>query len=418
MINTILSAITGVFQKDFLFASFLPALILLSWAVGIVIGVFGIEYVFSAYEALDAAQQAGLATLTTLTIIVTAYLLNALRGIFIQIWSGESRLFNAIFLGPVKLAERLQSRRFLKLRGLIREHTDWLDLAEEFRVATKTAGWSASKPQPGLVMGKLIMFRAKTLHRGMSESAIREKLSDLAVYFERYSGEALKPLYERVVRELTDWTEQDSYTLQRCCARLDRRFGTVATIRATSLGNVIEAYNHYGYKRYRLEAELFWSRLKKVIPSGYMNQVREPKILLDFAVTMATISLFLAFGLLTVGPWLWFDFRIWGTIAVVQLVAGAFFYFLSVNAATQYGDMIRSCFDLFRLDLLRQLQFERPSSLKEERTLWERISQLVVYGDEIDLRIRAEQVEDDAAEEDIVEEDMNGEGENMEDSEG
>ena len=88
MINTVLSQITGLFQKDFLFASFLPTLILLSWVAGIVIGVFGIEYVFGAYGALGAPQQAGLATLTTLMTIVTAYLLNALRGTFIRVWSG------------------------------------------------------------------------------------------------------------------------------------------------------------------------------------------------------------------------------------------------------------------------------------------------------------------------------------------
>ena len=121
-----------------------------------------------------------------------------------------------------------------------------------------------------------------------------------------------------------------------------------------------------------------------------MAQVREPKILLDFAVTMATISVVLALGLLTVGPWLWFDFRFWGTIAAVQLVAAGFFYFLSVDAATQYGDMIRSCFDLFRLDLLKQLQFKRPILLTEERTRWEKISQLIVYGQETSLEIRAE----------------------------
>ncbi|MEE8121065.1 MAG: hypothetical protein V3T55_06020 [Anaerolineales bacterium] len=392
MINTILSQITGLFQKDFLFASFLPTLILLSWVAGIVIGVFGIEYVFSAYGALGAPQQAGLATLTTLMTIVTAYLLNALRGTFIRVWSGESSVFNAIFLGPIKLAEMLQSRRFLKLRSLSQGNTTWLDLAEEFREATDKF-WDAKRDQPGFWMNKWIMVRAKTLHRRMSESTTRAKLNDLAMYFNSYSGESLKPHYQHVRRELIDWAEKDRYALQRCSAILDRSFGTVATIRATSLGNVIEAYNHYGYKRYCMEAELFWPRLKKVIPDDYMAQVREPKILLDFAVTMATISVVLALGLLTVGPWLWFDFRFWGTISAVQLVAAGFFYFLSVDAATHYGDMIRSCFDLFRLDLLKQLQFKRPTLLTEERTRWEKISQLIVYGQETSLEIRAEDSE-------------------------
>lgn len=77
----------------------------------------------------------------------------------------------------------------------------------------------------------------------------------------------------------------------------------------------------------------------------------------------------------------------------MQLVAAGFFYFLSVDAATHYGDMIRSCFDLFRLDLLKQLQFKRPTLLTEERTRWEKISQLIVYGQETSLEIRAEDSE-------------------------
>ena len=240
-------------------------------------------------------------------------------------------------------------------------------------------------------MRKYLMVRAKMLHPSMSQTAVRQKLQDLSLYFKRYSGDALSALYEQIKRELNDWSEKESFTLQRCTAELDRRFGTVATIRATSLGNVIEAYNHYGYKRYRMEAELFWPRLRKVIPDDYMEQVREPKILLDFAVTMATISMVLAFGLLTIGPWLWLDLRIWATIGVVQFVAAGFFYFLSVTAAIQYGDMIRSCFDLFRLDLLKQMQFTRPTSLQEERTRWEKISQLIVYGQEPSLEIRPEE---------------------------
>jgi len=391
MINTILSQITGLFQKDFLFASFLPALILLAWVIAVLLTVFGVDYVFGAYDELTATQQATIATLATLTMIVVAYLLNALRGPFIRIWSGESPVANAVFYIVVKVGQLRQTRRFQRLRTSMKGDRVWFELLEEFSSKVRPH-WSKTKAIPSKVRMSWIMSQARSLTRD-DEATVRQQLDQLARWYVKYSGESLKPFFEIIKRKLTDWADKDSFALQRFAAQLDRSFGPVATIRPTSLGNVIEAYNHYGYSRYRMETEIFWPRLLKVVPEGFIPSVREPKILLDFAVTMATISVVVAAITMLVGPWLWFDVWIWSAIALVQLLAGAFFYALSVDAAVQYGDMLRACFDLFRLDLLEQLAFERPTTLKEERERWEKISQLIVYGQESDLKIAAAKAE-------------------------
>lgn len=386
MINTLLSQIAGLFEKDFLFASLLPALLVFAWAATVVLATFGVDFTFGAYEALSAAQQAGLAALFALALIVTAYLLNALRGPLIRTWSGESRLFNVFFFAAVALAERSHRSRFLRLRAAGEGGSIWLEIAEEFR-ETVAVTWSATRPAPGWIREHWYLWQARALHRILGPADVRHRLESLAEAFARYSGEKLRGVYEHVKRELMDRASEDALASRRRAVELDRSFGTLATVRATTLGNVIEAYNHYPYSRYCMEAEIFWPRLIKVIPSEFMARVREPKILLDFAITMASLSVVLAFSSLVVGPWIWFDLPIWLGAAVVQLLSAAFFYFLSVDAAVQYGDMVRACFDLFRLDLLNQLSLPRAANLKEEKARWEKVSQLLVYGQETDLQI-------------------------------
>jgi hypothetical protein len=60
------------------------------------------------------------------------------------------------------------------------------------------------------------------------------------------------------------------------------------------------------------------------------------------------------------------------------------YYRLAVSVATQYGDLIRASFDLFRHDLLKafSVKFDPLNlSLSEEKEIWSKLSRLLVYGD-------------------------------------
>ncbi len=45
-------------------------------------------------------------------------------------------------------------------------------------------------------------------------------------------------------------------------------------------------------------------------------------------------------------------------------------YLAAVTSATVLGDLVRSCYDLFRGDLLARLGWQMPPTLKRERQLW------------------------------------------------
>jgi hypothetical protein len=95
-----------------------------------------------------------------------------------------------------------------------------------------------------------------------------------------------------------------------------------------------------------------------------MKKIDEQKIIFDFCLTMATLGV--SYGLLALvfGPLLWGNVRFW---TILGLFAVGFsyvvYYKLAVSIATQYGDLIRASFDLFRHDLLKafSVKFDRSN---------------------------------------------------------
>lgn len=74
--------------------------------------------------------------------------------------------------------------------------------------------------------------------------------------------------------------------------------------------------------------------------------------------------------------------RGWLYLIASGLFVGAtmFFYNASLPAARQYGNMIRSAYDLFRLDLMSALKLPQPASLADEKQTWYLWTEFVTLG--------------------------------------
>jgi len=58
------------------------------------------------------------------------------------------------------------------------------------------------------------------------------------------------------------------------------------------------------------------------------------------------------------------------------------FYRWSIPRAKSWGNMVKSAFDLYRQDLLKQLGYQQnPQQKEDERTLWDLISKQMLFGD-------------------------------------
>lgn len=383
MLNTILGKIGNIAEKDFLFSSFLPTLLFFS-AIGTAVSFsLGLESLLAMIENLSATRLAWTSTVVAIGLIVAAYVVSALRTTLIRAWSGDAVFVRIILWGFVELGRACNRARFRRLELETRiERPDWRAILRSDFEQVVASRWTASVPQPspGALQRAALWFQVQRL-RGMSTAgAVRAQLTCIAGNYLRYNGNSLRMTYQSVKLLLSGWANDEDFSKQNNEANLKRSYGSLASVKPSRLGNVIDAYNLYAYSRFSIEAELAWPRLEQVIPDSFAARLREAKVTLDFA--LATCTLALVFGALALlgGPWLVNSQTAWVAVAVASAGVSYLFYLISVEAAMQYGELIRSAFDLFRLALLDQLGFARPENMEAERALWLRYSQLIVYG--------------------------------------
>ena len=388
MINALLGKVADIFKKDYLFASFLPALVFFAVLMVTVGGVAGFGMMWEWLEAMSALQKATLSTAIGVLVVVFAYLLNALRPICAHFWSGTSNFPLFLPWGFHGLARLLRRQGFRRLQARATRSATWREVLDWF-TAEVDKTWKTDGTQPSDRQMKWLMFRVRALDTGLGKDTLKAFLDPVVRAFEKYSGEALKDVYRAVKMTLMEFQSEADMRQQTAIAALDRKFGTFETIRPTILGNVVEAYNQYSFKRYKIEAEIFWPRLRKVIPDEYMALLDEPRILLDFSLTMASLAALYAVCALLVGPWLWFNLPLWIGLALVAIGVAVAFYGVGLVAAHQLGELVRASFDLFRLDLMTDLGRPRPTTFRDERRQWEEVSQVVAYGDDVDFAIAA-----------------------------
>jgi hypothetical protein len=219
----------------------------------------------------------------------------------------------------------------------------------------------------------------------MGVAEIQKVLNRVVDAYKIYPGDnKLVEVYKIIKQKLLDWADQEKTNKARQLADLDRKFGGFSTIRPTALGNVVEAYNAYPYKRYGIEGEFFWPHLEFVLHKDFRERISDTRLLLDFFLTMATLGTLTAIFSFVIGPWLNFSPLYWATIGTIAiLVSYCIYYKMAVFIAVQYGDLIRASFDLFRLELFNNFKMARPKDLASEVQKWKDLNQLIVFGNKM-----------------------------------
>jgi hypothetical protein len=179
----------------------------------------------------------------------------------------------------------------------------------------------------------------------------------------------------------------------------------------TRFGNILRAAENYPAIRYGIDAVPMWSRLIHVIPDKYYERVDRSNNQVAFLINCSLLSLILSLLNLLASSYQFLTFRyvyvhqplsppllyfipvdlpleVYQQRAVLYLVGSGFsllwfwiFYKAALPVAEQYGNMIRSAFDLFRFELLNQLNLSLPADSDEETDTWRMVSEFVVLGD-------------------------------------
>ena len=234
-------------------------------------------------------------------------------------------------------------------------------------------------------------------------------------YFNKWKNENTKMMRKiKSGKELTEnEMEQDVTNLLRAHEEL-ADFGLRSPLdkehlMPTRLGNVLRASEMYAYERYAIEEITIWPRLVPVLPAELIGHIDEKNNHFMFLINSAFLAycnglLGLLFGLIglplilfpnLIKPlalkvqgffYIGYDFiNPVGYLAISALLFGFGYvlYLIAVNVAEEFGMYIRASFDLYRLNLLRQLNWPPPKTLFEEQDLWRNISRFIVAAERL-----------------------------------
>jgi hypothetical protein len=195
-----------------------------------------------------------------------------------------------------------------------------------------------------------------------------------------------------------------------------------ADLLPTRLGNVLKASECYAEERYKLNSLVVFPKLLHVFPQHFINELEDKNNRFIFLIHSSFLAYLIGIPALLVGlfnnlfapfcnnaftpKWIINTFCQNGFISrgfsvlspdeyiVVGLVfvgSGYLLYRVGVDAAREFALHIRAGFDLYRFDLLRQLNHRLPTTLNDEKKIWELLSEYFVAGNRLrfsEIRIR------------------------------
>jgi hypothetical protein len=147
-----------------------------------------------------------------------------------------------------------------------------------------------------------------------------------------------------------------------------------AETKPTLFGNVLAAAVEHPRLAYTMEGILWWPRLSPLAPGAFQDMLGGAQ-----APTMGLLNLSVIFTGLALGGGI--TLAIAGghwTAAAVVVVGGLALarlcYRAAVSQASELASLLRVGFDLYRHDILRQLDIEIPTDIDAERALWRRLT--------------------------------------------
>jgi hypothetical protein len=158
----------------------------------------------------------------------------------------------------------------------------------------------------------------------------------------------------------------------------------------TRFGNILKAAESYPMARYQIDAVPMWPRLIHVIPPSYDERIDQSHLQLSFLVNCAALSITVTIiclctaiyeYALSLSNGNWFL-----EVSLVALLTAIVFNRASILSVSEFGHMIRSAYDLFRFDLLKQLHIPLPEDSESEYDLWTKITHTLNIGNVLEDR--------------------------------
>ncbi|MBC8508223.1 MAG: hypothetical protein ISR58_13925 [Anaerolineales bacterium] len=145
----------------------------------------------------------------------------------------------------------------------------------------------------------------------------------------------------------------------------------------TPFGNALRSFEIYPRAMYGLDSIDAWGRLLAVMPKDYVELVNSARSQVDFWVNLGLVFILLQIEYLGLAIATGAQLN-WG-IVVLWIVLGAIAPLRATSSAREWGDYVKSSFDVFAPKLRETLGIEPPKNREEEFAQWQKFSQAIIY---------------------------------------
>jgi hypothetical protein len=160
----------------------------------------------------------------------------------------------------------------------------------------------------------------------------------------------------------------------------------------TRFGNSIRAFETYARHVYGVGSIAVWLRLQAVIPKDFTSLVNDARTQVDFCVNMCFLSIAVALmaiarcvsEIITYGGDLQTLSFALPLAAVLAMATAWIAYEGAVASVPNWGDLVKSAFDLYLPALAKQLGYNLPATLAQRKAFWGDMTRMFLYWDSVD----------------------------------
>lgn len=146
----------------------------------------------------------------------------------------------------------------------------------------------------------------------------------------------------------------------------------------TPFGNVLRSFEIYPRVMYGLEAIDGWGRLLAVVPKDYTELIDSAKSQVDFWVNMGVVFILLQVEYVSL-VYIFNQGNLNWWIVLLLIIVGTIPPLRATSAAREWGDLIKSAFDMFIPKMREALGMAEPKNRDEEKLQWTHFSQAIIY---------------------------------------
>lgn len=142
-----------------------------------------------------------------------------------------------------------------------------------------------------------------------------------------------------------------------------------ANLKPTLFGNLLASVSEHPTIAYSMVGALWWPRLSPLLPGSFQDTLagsQAPMMaMLNLSIVFCALAPLGALAGALAAQWLMAFLWFAGALVLARLS-----YRAAVSQAAEVGNMLRVAFDLYRYDILDQLDRPHPENLADERALW------------------------------------------------